>query len=90
MDWKLKGVAVPVSGTDQTTAFYRERLRFCVGHDTTINPGNRIGQLTPGCAGSVVVGEDVVPHMPPGFLQDLQPVVPDGNSWAVQQISRQV
>ncbi len=132
MQWTLEVVVVPVADVDRAKAFYADQLGFAVDHDTTISEGNRVVQLTPPGSGcSIVVGEGVVPDMPPGSLKGLQLVVsdlrearahlerrgvqaseiqvlgesptpqsdpldnvgfvffsdPDGNAWAVQQIS---
>lgn len=133
MDWTLEVVVVPVSDVDRAKAFYADRCGFRVDHDTVLGPGRRVVQLTPpGSACSIVLGEGVVPQMPPGSLKGLQLVVadiararetlvargvevselqvlgpnpgtgrledldnigfvhfadPDGNAWAVQQIS---
>jgi catechol 2,3-dioxygenase-like lactoylglutathione lyase family enzyme len=131
VNWTLEVVVVPVADVDHAKGFYAERLGFNVDHDTTVSEGNRVVQLTPPGSGcSIVVGEGVVPDMPPGSLKGLQLVVadihkaraelvergvdvsevqvvgenphegdpldnvgflffddPDGNSWAVQQIS---
>lgn len=132
MDWTLEVVVVPVSNVDRAKAFYAEQLGFGVDHDTKVSEGNRIVQLTPPGSGcSIVIGEGIVPDMPPGCLKGLQLVVadvraaraqlekrgvdvseirvmgksptpqpdpldnvgfiffsdPDGNAWAVQQIS---
>ena len=131
MDWTLEVVAVPVSDVDRAKEFYADRVGFAVDHDTRIGEGQRIVQLTPPGSGcSIVIGEGVVPPMPPGALKGLQLVVkdvqaahdelaargvavsdvqvlgdnpgpggpldnvgfvyfedPDGNAWAVQQIS---
>jgi catechol 2,3-dioxygenase-like lactoylglutathione lyase family enzyme len=109
MNWTLEVVVVPVADVDRAKAFYADKLGFNVDHDISPpGPGNRLVQLTPPGSGcSVVIGEGVVPHMPPGSLQGLQLVVPDiaeahaqlvergvevfrdpdGNGWAVQQIS---
>ena len=132
MQWTLEVVVVPVSDVDRAKAFYAEQLGFAVDHDTVVGEGMRIVQLTPRGSGcSIVIGEGVVPSMPPGSLQGLQLVVadleaaraeltgrgveageiqvlgenprpqphpldnvgffffrdPDGNGWAVQQIS---
>src|SRR4029450_6955198 len=47
-------------------------------HDTTVSEGNRVVQLTPPGSGcSIVIGEGVVPDMPPGSLRGLQLVVAD-------------
>jgi len=132
MNWTLEVVVVPVADVDRAKAFYAGRLAFNVDHDTTVSEGNRIVQLTPPGSGcSIVIGEGIVPDMPPGSLKGLQLVVsdlqsarrllvergvdvseiqvvgknprpqpdpldnvgfvffsdPDGNAWAVQQIS---
>jgi catechol 2,3-dioxygenase-like lactoylglutathione lyase family enzyme len=132
MNWTLEVIVVPVSDVDHAKAFYADQLGFNLDHDTKISDGNRVVQLTPlGSGCSVVIGEGVVPYMPPGSLKGLQLVVrdihaarahllgrgvdvseiqvvgenpsptgnaldnvgfvffndPDGNAWAVQQIS---
>ena len=133
MNWTLEVVVVPVSDVERAKSFYAEQLGFNVDHDVQIIEGKRIVQLTPSSSGcSIVVGEGVVPDMPPpGSLKGLQLVVsdiqaarahlvergvdvseiqvmgenptpqpdeldnvgfvffsdPDGNGWAVQQIS---
>jgi catechol 2,3-dioxygenase-like lactoylglutathione lyase family enzyme len=131
MDWTLEVVVVPVSDVDRAKAFYADQVGFTVDHDTVIGEGQRVVQLTPPGSGcSIVIGEGVVPPMPPGSLKGLQLVVsdiqaardelagrgvpvsdvqvlgenpgrggpldnvgfayfedPDGNAWAVQQIS---
>ncbi|MFD2025084.1 VOC family protein [Promicromonospora aerolata] len=132
MKWTLEVVVVPVSDVDRAKEFYSDKVGFQVDHDTKIGEGRRIVQLTPPGSGcSIVIGEGVVPPMPPGSLKGLQLVVndvtkaqaelaergvevsdvqvlgenpnptpepldnvgfcyfsdPDGNAWAVQQIS---
>jgi len=132
MKWTLEVVIVPVSDIERAKAFYSDKVGFHVDHDTKIAEGQRIVQLTPPGSGcSIVIGEGVVPAMPPGSLKGLQLVVndvrkaqaelaergvevsdvrvlgenpepmpepldnvgfcyfsdPDGNAWAVQQIS---
>jgi catechol 2,3-dioxygenase-like lactoylglutathione lyase family enzyme len=81
MNWTLEVVVVPVSDVDRAKAFYGERLGFNVDHDTKdtkVTGGKRIVQLTPPGSGcSIVVGEGIVPDMPPGSLKGLQLVVPD-------------
>jgi catechol 2,3-dioxygenase-like lactoylglutathione lyase family enzyme len=78
MKWTLEVVIVPVSDLDRAKAFYSEQLGFVVDHDTKIDAGNRIVQLTPPGSGcSVVIGEGLVPPMPPGSIKGLQLVVPD-------------
>lgn len=77
MNWTLEVVVVPVSDIDRAKAFYSDQLGFAVDHDTTVSSG-RVVQLTPPGSGcSIVIGEGVVPRMPPGSLQGLQLVVPD-------------
>ncbi|GAB2495473.1 VOC family protein [Promicromonospora xylanilytica] len=132
MKWTLEVVVVPVSDVDRAKEFYSDKVGFHVDHDTRIGDGQRVVQLTPPGSGcSIVIGEGVVPPMPPGSLKGLQLVVsdvakaraelagqgvevsdvqvlganpaptpdpldnvgfcyfndPDGNAWAVQQIS---
>jgi catechol 2,3-dioxygenase-like lactoylglutathione lyase family enzyme len=78
MNWTLEVVVVPVSDVDRARAFYADQLGFNVDHDTKISEGNRIVQLTPPGSGcSIVVGEGLVPDMPPGSLKGLQLVVAD-------------
>jgi catechol 2,3-dioxygenase-like lactoylglutathione lyase family enzyme len=133
MDWTLEVVVVPVSDVDRAKDFYVEQVGFSLDHDVEVMEGKRIVQLTPPGSGcSIVIGENVVPDLPPpGSLKGLQLVVsdlhaaraelaqrgvevteiqvmgenprpeadpldnvgfvffsdPDGNGWAVQQIS---
>jgi catechol 2,3-dioxygenase-like lactoylglutathione lyase family enzyme len=78
VNWTLEVVVVPVSDVERAKEFYSTRLGFHVDHDTRIADGMRIVQLTPPGSGcSVVVGEGVVPDMPPGSLKGLQLVVND-------------
>lgn len=78
MDWTLEVVVVPVADVDRAKAFYAERLGFAVDHDSMLGPGRRVVQLTPlGSSCSIVIGEGVVPPMPPGAVQGLQLVVTD-------------
>lgn len=78
MRWTLEVVVVPVADLDRAKEFYADRLGFHVDHDTRVSPGNRVIQLTPPGSGcSVVIGEGVVPAMPPGSVKGLQLVVPD-------------
>jgi catechol 2,3-dioxygenase-like lactoylglutathione lyase family enzyme len=78
MQWTLEVVVVPVEDVDRAKAFYEDQVGFVVDHDTTIGEGQRVVQLTPPGSGcSIVIGEGVVPHMPPGSLRGLQLVVPD-------------
>jgi len=78
VNWTLEVVVVPVSDVDRAKSFYAEQLGFNVDHDTKVSEGNRIVQLTPPGSGcSVVVGEGLVPDMPPGSLKGLQLVVSD-------------
>lgn len=78
MTWTLEVVVVPVADVDRAKAFYHEQVGFAVDHDTTIGEGQRVVQLTPPGSGcSIVIGEGVVPPMPPGSSKGLQLVVPD-------------
>jgi catechol 2,3-dioxygenase-like lactoylglutathione lyase family enzyme len=91
MNWTLEVVVVPVSDVDRAKAFYAEKLGFNVDHDTRISDGNRVVQLTPPGSGcSIVVGEGVVPDMPPGMLKGLQLVVSDINAARAQLVERGV
>ena len=91
MHWTLEVVVVPVSDVDRAKAFYADQLGFNVDHDTHISEGNRIVQLTPPGSGcSIVVGEGIVPDMPPGSLKGLQLVVGDINVARAQLVERGV
>jgi catechol 2,3-dioxygenase-like lactoylglutathione lyase family enzyme len=92
MNWTLEVVVVPVSDVDRAKAFYSERLGFNLDHDVEMIPGQRIVQLTPPGSGcSIVVGEGVVPDMPPpGSLQGLQLVVPDIRAARAELVERGV
>lgn len=91
MNLTLEVVVVPVSNVDRAKAFYAERLGFNVDHDTQVSEGNRIVQLTPPGSGcSIVVGEGIVPDMPPGSLKGLQLVVGDLNAARAQLMERGV
>ncbi len=91
MNWTLEVVIVPVADVDRAKAFYADQLGFHVDHDTRIGPGNRVVQLTPPGSGcSIVVGEGVVPHMPPGSLKGLQLVVADLHAARAQLVQRGV
>jgi catechol 2,3-dioxygenase-like lactoylglutathione lyase family enzyme len=91
MNWTLEVVVVPVSDVDRAKAFYSDQLGFNVDHDTRIGEGNRVVQLTPPGSGcSVVIGEGVVPEMPPGSLKGLQLVVSDINAARAELVERGV
>lgn len=91
MHWTLEVVVVPVADIDRAKAFYSDKLGFAVDHDTTVSPGNRVVQLTPSGSGcSIVIGEGIVAHMPPGSLQGLQLVVPDITEAHAQLLARGV
>ncbi|WP_130014202.1 VOC family protein [Serinicoccus sediminis] len=78
MKWTLEVVVVPVADVDRAKAFYADKLGFAVDHDTVLGQGQRVVQLTPPGSGcSIVIGEGVVAHMPPGSLQGMQLVVAD-------------
>ena len=91
MRWTLEVVIVPVADVDRAKAFYAEQLGFGVDHDTKISEGNRIVQLTPPGSGcSIVIGEGIVPDMPPGSLKGLQLVVPDIHAARAELLARGV
>jgi catechol 2,3-dioxygenase-like lactoylglutathione lyase family enzyme len=91
MNWTLEVVIVPVSDVERAKTFYAEQLGFNVDHDTWISDGNRIVQLTPPGSGcSIVVGEGIVPDMPPGSLKGLQLVVPDIQAAHAELVERGV
>ena len=92
MNWTLEVVVLPVSDVDGAKAFYAERLGFNVDHDVEPIERKRIVQLTPPGSGcSIVVGEGVVPDMPPpGALKGLQLVVPDIKAARAQLVERGV
>ena len=92
MNWMLEVVVVPVSDVDRAKAFYAEQLGFNLDHDVEFIEGKRIVQLTPPGSGcSIVVGEGVVPEMPPpGSLKGLQLVVSDIKAARAQLVERGV
>jgi catechol 2,3-dioxygenase-like lactoylglutathione lyase family enzyme len=94
MNWTLEVVVVPVTDVDRAKAFYAEQLGFNVDHDTKdtkVTEGNRIVQLTPPGSGcSIVVGDGIVPDMPPGSLKGLQLVVSDIHAALAQLAQRGV
>ena len=91
MNWTLEVIVVPVSDVDRAKAFYSDELGFHVDHDSKVSEGNRIVQLTPPGSGcSIVVGEGLVPPMPPGAIQGLQLVVPDIHKAREQLVDRGV
>lgn len=91
MNWTLEVVVVPVSDVDRAKTFYADQLGFNVDHDTVINDGMRLVQLTPPGSGcSIVVGKGVVPEMTPGSLRGLQLVVADLAKARAQLVERGV
>ena len=91
MNWTLEVVVVPVRDIDHAKAFYAEQLGFTMDHDTRLGEGRRVVQLTPPGSGcSVVIGEGVVPDMPPGSLRGLQLVVADIVAAHAQLVDRGV
>ncbi|HEX8744535.1 MAG TPA: VOC family protein [Thermoleophilaceae bacterium] len=92
MNWTLEVVVLPVSDVDRAKAFYAERLGFNLDHDVEPSEGKRIVQLTPPGSGcSIVVGEGVVPDMPPpGSLKGMQLVVSDIKAARAQLVERGV
>ena len=91
MNWTLEVVVVPVADVDRAKAFYADRVGFHVDHDTRIGQGVRVVQLTPPGSGcSIVVGDGLVPDMPPGSLKGLQLVVPDIHAARAELVARGV
>lgn len=91
MNWTLEVVVVPVSDVERAKGFYADKVGFEVDHDTMIGEGQRLVQLTPPGSGcSIVLGEGVVPEMPPGSLKGLQLVVPDVEAARVELLERGV
>ncbi|MCP2330793.1 SRPBCC domain-containing protein [Actinoalloteichus caeruleus] len=77
MNWTLEVVAMPVSDIDRSKKFYGEQMGFVVDHDTRVDGGPGIVQLTPRGSGcSIVLGVGLV-EMEPGSMQGLQLVVRD-------------
>jgi catechol 2,3-dioxygenase-like lactoylglutathione lyase family enzyme len=77
MDWKLELVAIPVSDTDRTKAFYVDRVGFVADHDHRVSDDLRFVQLTPpGSACSIAFGEGLT-DVEPGSVKGLQLVVSD-------------
>ena len=91
MNWTLEVVVVPMTDIDRAKAFYSDNLGFVIDHDITVNPDNRMVQLTPPGSGcSIVIGTGMVPFMPPGSLRGLQLVVPNIANAHAQLIERGV
>ncbi|WP_016698919.1 VOC family protein [Actinoalloteichus spitiensis] len=77
MNWTLEVVTMPVADIDRSKEFYAEQMGFVVDHDTRVDGGPGIVQLTPRGSGcSIVLGTGLV-RMKPGSLQGLQLVVRD-------------
>ena len=91
MDFKYELTVIPVSDVDRSKEFYADKLGFNVDHDSRIGDDARVVQLTPPGSGcSIVVGEGVVPDMPPGSLKGLQLVVPDVKAARAELVERGV
>ena len=90
MNWTLEVVMVPVSDVDRAKAFYADKVGFTVDHDTRVNGGPGIVQLTPPGSGcSIVLGKGIV-DMAPGSLKGLQLVVSDLPAAHAQLVERGV
>jgi catechol 2,3-dioxygenase-like lactoylglutathione lyase family enzyme len=91
MDWTLEVVVLPVSDINSAIAFYRDKLRFHLDHDTT-NEHMHVAQLTPTGSGcSIVVGD--LPsqnEMAPGSIRGLQLVVADASAARQELLGRGV
>ncbi|MFD5424607.1 VOC family protein [Streptomyces sp. NPDC127084] len=83
MEWTLEVIVVPVGDIDRAKSFYAGQCGFRVDHDTRVEGGVRIIQLTPpGSPCSIVIGSGMLPApgqrtMAPGAVQGLQLCVPD-------------
>jgi predicted enzyme related to lactoylglutathione lyase len=87
VDMRLELVPLPSTDVDRSKAFYVDQVGFHLDHDVEPGNGMRVVQLTPpGAASSIVVGvgiSDLGGGVRYAYFSD-----PDGNSWALQQISR--
>ena len=91
MPQQLAHVALLVRDYDEALAYFAGRLGFAVDHDIRIGEGRRVVQLTPPGSGcSIVIGEGVVPEMPPGSLRGLQLVIADIVAAHAQLVERGV
>jgi catechol 2,3-dioxygenase-like lactoylglutathione lyase family enzyme len=91
VNWTLEVVVVPVSDVERAKQFYSEKLGFNVDHDTRMDEGSRVCQLTPPGSGcSIVIGEGVVPDMASGSIKGLQLVVSDIKAARAQLVERGV
>ena len=78
MDYKLELLCIPVSDVDAAKEFYVDKVGFVADHDQRVDEALRLVQLTPPGSGcSIVIGQGLVPDMPPGCVKGLQLVVPD-------------
>ena len=90
MNWTLEVVVVPVSDVDRAKEFYAEKVGFVVDHDSRVDGGPGIVQLTPPGSGcSIVLGMGLV-DMEPGSLRGVQLVVPDIHAAHAQLVERGV
>ena len=91
MDWTLEVVILPVSDIDAAIAFYRDKVRFTLDHDTT-NEHMHVAQLTPRGSGcSIVVGDlPAQREMAPGSIRGLQLVVADAAAGRAELTGRGV
>lgn len=90
MNRTLEVVVVPVSDLDRAKHFYAEKVGFTVDHDTRIDGGPQIVQLTPPGSGcSIVLGKGFV-DMEPGSLRGLQLVVADIHAARAHLVERGV
>ncbi|MEU4537016.1 VOC family protein [Streptosporangium sp. NPDC023825] len=90
MNWTLEVVVVPVSDIDRAKDFYEKKVGFTVDHDTRIDGGPQIVQLTPPGSGcSIVLGKGLV-DMEPGSLRGLQLVVSDIHAARAHLVERGV
>jgi predicted enzyme related to lactoylglutathione lyase len=90
MEFRLEVVVVPVSDVDRAKAFYTERMGFHADHDTQIDEGTRVVQLTPpGSACSIAIGQGIT-EAEPGSVRGLQLVVSDIEAARAELVERGV
>jgi catechol 2,3-dioxygenase-like lactoylglutathione lyase family enzyme len=91
MDWTLEVVVLPVSDIDRSVAFYRDRLRFHLDHDTK-NEHMHVVQFTPPGSGCSIVFGDLPSQnqMEPGSMKSLQLVVSDAAAAREELLERGV
>ena len=90
MDWKLELIVVPVTDVERAKHFYSEQVGFTVDHDTKLDNGMRVVQLTPPGSGcSIAIGTGIAASTP-GSAQGMQLVVSDIDAAPAQLVERGV